>query len=94
MHWLCTKCRQVYWTEDSFAEHRRLCGPAYDYFDKEGAYFRRASHILGAPIDEIWLPIAKKWAPYQGRRIDPVWFGDQIDESELPPEARGATSAL
>jgi hypothetical protein len=28
MFWYCRRCRTVYWTEESFIEHQRLCEPA------------------------------------------------------------------
>jgi hypothetical protein len=57
-----------------------------DFFKKEGAYFRRRSAIMGAPVEEIWT--GEQWEPYKGDRIALVNYGDKITQEDLPPLAR------
>jgi hypothetical protein len=91
MHWLCRRCRCVYWTEQAFAEHQQLReqgAEQYDYLEYDGAYFRRHRSVPGAPVEEVFWP-KQGWVRYAGPdRIKPAWYGDRIEESELPVEVR------
>jgi hypothetical protein len=37
------------------------------YFERNGAYFRRHSSILGAPVNEVWWPNTG-WVPYRSAK--------------------------
>jgi len=72
----------------------------WDYFELDGAYFRKRADSGLAAVDEVFWPLPDGWVSYVGERtlpdgrkftIDsckPFCFGNKIDESQLPPEAR------
>jgi hypothetical protein len=55
----------------------------YDYFEKEGAVFRRRLKpgVWPAPLVHD-IKVNGKWAPYTGDRAAPVYFGDEISAKE------------
>jgi hypothetical protein len=58
-------------------------GERYDYFEKEGAVFRRRLKPGARPMPAVHdIKVNGKWEPYQGDRLAPVYFGDQITAKE------------
>jgi hypothetical protein len=55
-----------------------------DYFNNEGAIFRRYSSVSGDPIDDVWNEAQKKWVRYTGDRVKRAWYSDRISELDLP----------
>ncbi|MDU7524685.1 MAG: hypothetical protein E7K72_25490, partial [Roseomonas mucosa] len=51
-------------------------GAAYDYFNHDGAIFRREGKIGG--VDDVLHGNA--WKPYSGNRTDPALYGDPISD--------------
>jgi hypothetical protein len=56
----------------------------YDYFEKEGAVFRRRLPPPGLRVAPLVhdIKVNGKWEPYQGDRHAPVYFGDEISAKE------------
>jgi hypothetical protein len=62
-----------------------------DYFERDGAYFRRHSSIPGTPVNEVWWPNTG-WVPYRRDPVGLSWFGNQIDLFELLAELEAVAS--
>jgi hypothetical protein len=58
----------------------------HNYFEKEGAYFRRYSSTPMSPIDDVWT--GTEWIKYQGNRGAVVDFEDRVSGAELPISTR------
>jgi hypothetical protein len=52
----------------------------YDYFELEGAYFRRHRGLGTRGVHDVRAGNA--WAPYKGDPLRPATFGDQVSEEE------------
>jgi hypothetical protein len=52
MHWLCQRCRRVYWSELAFEEHQRVCTgqPADRIIDVTAQHRGKAFGITGVHI--------------------------------------------
>ena len=57
-----------------------LVEPKYNYFEKDGAIFRRKKSVKTMSVEDVKTPDG--WKPYQGDRLAPVYFGDSISEEE------------
>jgi hypothetical protein len=54
-------------------------GESWDFFDHDGAKFRRpASSRRGRPVTDVLH--GKEWVPYEGNTLDPALFGDRISD--------------
>lgn len=61
----------------------------YVFYEFEGAYFRRSADDPGAGIREVMH--GGKWVPYEGDdMMEPVVYGNRIDESEIEPSGAPA----
>jgi hypothetical protein len=58
------------------------------YFERDGAYFRRQSRDSPS-IDDVWDFGKKKWTPFDGDRQKIYQFGYPIPKSDLPVAAGG-----
>ena len=63
-------------------------GAAYDYFEHEGAFFRREKALGLMGVQEIRG--AKGWKPYEGDSMAPSMFGSRISKEKA---TRGMTKA-
>lgn len=55
----------------------------YVYYEHEGAYFRREASAPGAGVREVLH--GSKWVPYDGEDLmEPVMYGNRVEESEIP----------
>ena len=73
----------------------------WDYFELDGAYFRKRADSGLAAVDEVFWPLPDGWVSYVGERtlpdgrkvtIDscrPFCFGNRIEKANLPVEAGG-----
>jgi hypothetical protein len=73
----------------------------WDYFELDGAYFRKRADSGLAAVDEVFWPLPDGWVSYVGERtlpdgrkvtIDscrPFCFGSRIEKENLPVEAGG-----
>ena len=55
--------------------------PKYDYFEKDGAYFRKDKDGEYIGVDEVKHPAG--WVPYKGDRLAPVYEGDKLDREAI-----------
>jgi hypothetical protein len=53
----------------------------YEYFERDGAYFRAMANTGLACVDEVWT--ADGWTPYNGDRGKPVAFGNKVTSVEV-----------
>lgn len=55
----------------------------YAYYEHDGAYFRREADAPGRGVREVLH--GANWVPYTGDDLmEPVVYGNKIEESELP----------
>ncbi len=52
----------------------------YVYYKKDGAIFRKPASSKLPAVDEV--KHGDRWVPYEGDRLAPVYFGDQISAAE------------
>jgi len=61
----------------------------FDYFEHEGAYFRRPKGLGTMSVTHVRA--GDKWEPYGGDRLAPAHFGSEVTEKEatrgMPPGA-------
>jgi hypothetical protein len=50
----------------------------YDYFEREGAYFRRRSGKATRAVDDVLH--GDKWVPYEGDRLDAGAWSDPCED--------------
>jgi hypothetical protein len=55
--------------------------PRYDYYEKDGAYFRKNKKMKHIGIDDVKHPDG--WVPYKGDRLAPVYFGDKLEQADI-----------
>jgi hypothetical protein len=59
----------------------------FDYFDLDGAYFRRPKGFIGGVTDVL---VDGEWRPYTGNRTKPALYGDRIsDPLQAPVKSAG-----
>lgn len=57
----------------------------FEYFENDGAYFRKRRHSGLIAVDQVWTGTA--WENYKGDRQKPYCFGTQITAADLPDDA-------
>lgn len=55
----------------------------YEYFEKEGAYFRREKGRKVRAVQHVLNRRTGAWENYTGDKLAPVVFGDQVTEREV-----------
>ena len=51
--------------------------PEYEFYSHDGAVFRRKFGGIGPWVEDIFVSQSKTWEPYQGDRLEPVFFGSR-----------------
>jgi len=52
----------------------------FEYFERDGAYFRRPKGLGTMSITDVRA--GDRWKPYKGDRLAPVHFGSRVSEEE------------
>lgn len=52
----------------------------YDYYEKEGAYFRKRKSLRMPAVEHVRH--GHNWVPYEGDNMAPVSFGNRVTEAE------------
>lgn len=66
-------------------------GTKWEFFELDGAYFRKRANSGLAAVDDVFWP--EGWTPYRGDPCRPFCWGSKISESELPVAARASRAA-
>lgn len=56
-------------------------GAEWDFFDLDGAVFRRSRGNLGG-VTDVFRERTQTWEPYTGDRTKPAVWGDRVDGPE------------
>jgi hypothetical protein len=52
----------------------------YKYYEYDNAFYRRPASVNNPVVTEVKTPLG--WKPYDGDKIAPVFFGDEVSAED------------